>query len=81
MDLYKDIMVKLLSHSTVDVTFKNAGEDMARIVESICYNALKRIKRIIEDDTLTDQECFMKIEEIIHTLEIVGCHDGFRHDF
>ena len=81
MDLCKDILVKLLSYSTVEVTFQNTNLDVTKLTESVCYNALRRIKRIIEDDTLSDSECFMKIEEIIHTLEIVGCHDGFRHDF
>ncbi len=81
MELYKDILVKLLSHSTVEVIFPKEDKDIATLVESTCYKALKRIQQIIEDDTMSDPECFMKIEEIIRTLEIVGCHDGFRHDF
>ena len=47
----------------------------------MCYNALKEIKRIIEDDTLEDSECFMKIEEIVKVLELYGSDGGSRHDF
>ena len=42
---------------------------------------LCRIKEIIEDDTLDDPECFMKIEEIVCVLEEVGSSGGIRHDF
>ena len=41
----------------------------------------KKIKAIIEDDSLEDKECFYKIEEIVCTLEDIGCAGLGRHDF
>lgn len=46
-----------------------------------CYQALKKIKAIIDDDSLDDKECFMRIEEVICVLEEVGSGGGTRHDF
>ncbi len=80
MELYKDILCKILASSHVEVTFKDAPIHMTEVVESISYQALKRIKEIIDDPTLTDCECYMKIEEIIHVYEVLGCRDGNRHD-
>lgn len=55
--------------------------DISKIVEDECYKALQKIKSIIHDDSLKDAECFMKIEEIVCTLEQIGSSGGGRHDF
>ena len=52
-----------------------------KFVEMRCYQALQKIKTIIEDDSLNDRECFYKIEEIVCVLESIGSNGGFRHDF
>lgn len=80
MELCKDILVKLLSGGQVEVVFKNADWNMVEVVDSICYQALSHIKTIIEDESLNDCECYLKIEEIIRTLEILGSNGGYRHD-
>ncbi len=49
-------------------------------MEQECYQALLKIKEIIEDESLNDAECFEKIEEIIRVLEFVGSNGGSRHD-
>ena len=80
MELYKEILAHALSYGEVKVTF--SGEcDIAKIVEGECYQALQRIKTVIHDDSLSDSECFMKVEEIVNVLESVGSSGGFRHDF
>ena len=43
--------------------------------------SLSPIKQILNDDTLTDQECFIKIKEIICIFEKLDCQLGSRHDF
>ena len=43
--------------------------------------ALCKIKAIVEDDTIEDPECFMRIEEIVCTLEELGSNGGFCPDF
>lgn len=41
----------------------------------------KKIQAIIRDGNLDDDDCFMKIEEIICLFEENGCNCGVRHDF
>ena len=41
----------------------------------------EKIKNIIENDDLTDKECFERIEEIVCVLEDIGSDGGGRHDF
>ena len=52
-----------------------------RIVEMECYKSMQKIKTIIEDDSLNDEECFIKIEEIVRVFEKLGSNAGDRHDF
>lgn len=81
MDLYKEILVKVLEEHTAQVEFPSLKIDAEKIVEQVCYQALLRIKEIIADDSLDDAECFCKIEEIVETLEDIGSRCGCRHDF
>lgn len=46
-----------------------------------CYQALRKIRAIIEDDSFEDRDCFMKIEEIVRLFEELGSDGGSRHDF
>ena len=72
MELYEEILAKSFS------TFQFNAE---KIIELKCYQALQKIKSIIEDDELDDPECFFKIEEIICVFQSIGSNGGFRHDF
>ena len=54
---------------------------LEELLEKECYKALKKIKEIIEDDSLSDKECFMQIEEIVCVFERLGSGGGNRHDF
>lgn len=56
-------------------------ETVKEILESSCYKLLARIREILDDDTLGDDSCFMKIEEIVCTYESFGSNGGSRHDF
>ena len=42
---------------------------------------LKKIKAIIGDGSVNDDECFMKIEEIICLFKEIEIDGGNRHDF
>lgn len=79
MELYEEILLYHLQ-KMLDETH-TSKTDPCLIVESICYQALKKIKAIIEDDSLDDPECFMKIEQIVCALENIGSSGGTRHDF
>ena len=81
MELYKEILAFALTQGEVKISFADNETDISAIVESACYQALQKIKAIIEDDSLDDTECFMKIEEIVLVLEEIGSTGGNRHDF
>ena len=81
MDLYKEILAKILENEEVRITFPNLAFNVAEIIELECYKALQNIKAVIEDDSLDDKECFMKIEKIVAEPERLGSGGGNRHDF
>ena len=47
----------------------------------LALTTLQKIKAIVDDDSLDDPSCFMKIEEVLSALEAIGSDGGFRHDF
>ena len=76
MELFEEILLQKMKEH-----FLLSSDQIAQTVELECYNCLKKIKAIIEDDSLDDPECFMKIEKIICAFEDIGSTGGFRHDF
>ena len=81
MELYQEILAHALAQGKVQITFSGSEPDISKIMESACYQALQKIKAIIEDDNPDDEECFMKIEQIVLALEEIGSTGGNRHDF
>lgn len=81
MDLYKEILIHLLENEDIEIRFPNLEISAERLIEIESYIALQKIKMIIEDDSLNDEECFLKIEKIIQVLEEIGSNGGNRHDF
>ena len=81
MELYKELLCNVLQGYDMQVSFKGLKGDIEKILENQCYAALLSIKKIIEDDSLDDKECFQKIEAIVTAFEIFGSNGGGRHDF
>ena len=81
MELYKEILAHALTYGQVQIIFPGQEPNISKIVEGECYKTLKKIKAIIEDDSLEDKECFMKIEQIVLAFEEMGSNGGIRHDF
>ncbi|MBQ2774634.1 MAG: hypothetical protein IJF40_01930 [Clostridia bacterium] len=81
MELYEEIILNYLRNEEAHLLFPNLEIDTQEILKLESYRALKRIKEIIEDDTIDDKECFIKIEEIVRTFEKMGSDGGYRHDF
>ena len=81
MELYKEILTHALSQQRAEIVFPDLRMDATQIVELECYRALQKIKAIIEDDSLDDESCFKKIEEIVCAFEEMGSSGGGRHDF
>ncbi len=81
MELYQEILAKLLTQQKVEIVFPDLSENIEELVKAECYKILSEIKTILEDDSLTDQECFMKIEKIVCLFEEAGSGCKTRHDF
>ena len=81
MEIYKEILESVLKNQDVHVLFPNLTIDATEIVQLECYKILKKIKAILEDDSLEDAECFMKFEEIIRVFERNNIAIQNRHDF
>lgn len=81
MELYLEILLNLLQKEEAQITFPNLQMDVESIVLDTSYRALQAIKRVLTDDSLSDAECFRKIEEIVQILEGIGSSGGNRHDW
>ena len=81
MEFYQEILVHALQSGQIQISFLGSEQDIAKIVEGTCYKTLQKIKAIIEDDSLEDEACFMKIEQIVCAFEEIGSNGGLRHDF
>lgn len=80
MELYKEILVDLLSKSNVKIELVNVTGDMNEKIEMLSYEMLKKIRDIIREDS-DDEDCFMKIEKIVCLFESMEIDCGERHDF
>lgn len=81
LELYEEILAKALANQEMQITFPNLQINPTEIVAYESYRALQQIKAILADDSLSDSECFLKIEEIICLFESLGSGVGNRHDF
>lgn len=81
MNLYKDILAKMLENEEINICFPNLKINTEKIVTDACYQAILKIKEIMNDENIDDADCFMKIEGIINTLNDIGVYCGNRHDF
>lgn len=79
MELWRELLLSSLQNE--DYNFDCIDDKtLKEIIECKSYQVILQIKRIIEDKSLLDCDCFIKIEEIICTLEEnnIFCD---RHDF
>lgn len=81
MELYKQILWTALQKEEYQQNLPGIAINAAEIIQLECYKALKKIKEIIEDESLEDPECFIKIEEIVYLFDTMGINDSDRHDF
>jgi len=78
MELYKEILAHVIAQQKIEVTFPDLQISATEIVELQCYQALQKIKAIIENDDLSDFNC---VEKIVRLFEELGSDGGLRHDF
>ena len=76
MRLYEEILCEAIRKGVL-LTHENA---QVYVHDTACQT-LEKIKLILEEDQLDDQECFWKIEAIVRAFEEIGGDGGNRHDF
>ena len=82
MELFQEILCHALANEKAQVSFPGlTNTDAAKIAQLECYKALRKIKVILEDDSLEDSECFYQTPEIVCVFEDLGSGCGNRHDF
>jgi len=79
MELWRELLIAGLQDEANEIKFIN-DKTLKDIIENKSYKILLTIKNLINDESLLDQDCFIKIEAIIHKLEEnkIFCD---RHDF
>ena len=81
MELFQNIFLQAVMDGKVQVVFHCGEQTVAEVMENICFQTLAKIKGIVQNESLSDKECFLKIEEIVCALEEIGADCGTRHDF
>lgn len=83
MDQYTEILLHMLQNqpAKIEVTFPNLSFRADEIVSTTVFQTLLKIQKILQNSSLSDRECFYKIEAIVHELERIGLSCGSRHDF
>lgn len=77
MELLKKITLNLLE----DKNIYNIFPDFDNEVGLQCYRMLEEITKVVKNETLDDENCFLKIEKIIEIFEKNKISIGNRHDF
>ena len=80
MELYEELLGKQIGMSILNFikTLQIDTIDCKGIVELASLSALRRIKAVVDDDSLSDFEC---VEKIVLIFEDIGSSGGSRHDF
>ena len=81
MKLDAEILAHLLSQENAQIVFPDLQLNAAEIIELQCYQTLCKIRQILQDESLDDQNCFERIEQIVCEFEAIGSSCGNRHDF
>ena len=78
MDLLQQLVIDGLQRGELTIT---ASRETRNWVEGRCFQTLMRIKEVLEDENLEDEECFLRIEGILDAFENAGVCVLGRHDF
>lgn len=82
-EFYANILAKILIDAGAGIVIGGTdSEDILKsMAESESCKALRKIRDVLDDDTLEDETCFRRIGEIVSILEELGPGAGCRHDF
>ena len=78
MELFKEVLIKILAREGIQASVKDLDGIASEAVESACCRALRKIKALVENESLSDFEC---VEQIVGVFEGIGSACLFRHDW
>lgn len=81
MELYEEVLSQILAEHLLTYVKDLKWLHLQNTVEERCYEALVKIRDAVRDDTLDDEQCLIRIDEILCALEEIGIRTGTRHDF
>ena len=81
MELLVEILAHYLAQKDAQILFPDLKLTGKEIIELQSYQALQQIQHILQDETLDDEMCLIRIEKIIQSIEDIGGNCGSRHDF
>ncbi len=82
-EFYASILAKILIDAGAGIVIGGTdSEDILKsMAESESCKALRKIRDVLDDDTLEDRTCFHRIEQIVPVFEELDPGAGSRHDF
>ena len=79
MDFYEKMIFYIAKKAVEECDYEAMGVLLNQFAQQECHNILQRIQDIIRDDSLNDEKCYTKIEEIVRLFEDHGIDTGNRH--
>ena len=76
MDLYKELLLKILEGERVEVTFPNLKINPEYIIQIECYTAVVAISAIVANNAMNDKEKIKEIKKTIASLKNYGLNIG-----
>lgn len=70
---------RVFKKEKVEVTFPRLQYNPAEVVNQMSYKMLKKIKNVLEDTEVSDQDCYQQIEAIIKCFEMYNITVKNRH--
>ena len=82
-EFYASILARVLIDAGAGVVVGGTDSDeiIKYMAETECCEALRKIRDILDDDSLSDEACFGRISRIVSLYEELGPGGGARHDF
>jgi len=82
-EFYAQILARVIIDAGAAVIVGGEDSDaiIGKMVQERCCEALKDIRDILDDDTLSDEACFGRIDRIVSIYETLGPGGGSRHSW
>lgn len=82
-EFYASILARVLVEAGAGIVVGGADSDavIRHMAETACCGALRKIREILDDGSLSDRDCFDRVEQIVSAFEELGPGGGCRHDF